>query len=119
MSQPVRIALAGLGRMGIIHALHVSEIARETGKCTLAALCDAIPDRARKVAADLGCDVPIYSSVEALGDAKVADATIVVTPTDQHRATASTLITRGQRVLVEKATHGIAHLRPRLRHRTR
>ena len=102
MNHPVRVAVAGLGRMGIIHALHISEIARETGKCTLAALCDALPDRARKVATDLGCDVPIYSSIEELGDARVADATVIVTPTDQHRASAGALIARGHRVLVEK-----------------
>jgi myo-inositol 2-dehydrogenase/D-chiro-inositol 1-dehydrogenase len=102
MSQPVRIAVAGLGRMGGIHALHVCELARETKDCTLTALCDADPERARRLAAEMGCDVPIFRSVEELGDARVADATVIVTPTDRHREHAAALIARGQRVFLEK-----------------
>ncbi len=102
MNQPIKIAVAGLGRMGIIHALHVYELARETGNCTLAALCDAVPGRAERFAAERGCDVPIFRSIEELGDARVADATVIVTPTDQHREHAAALIARGQRVFVEK-----------------
>ena len=107
MRQPVRVAIAGLGRMGIIHALHVHELAQETGQCTLAAFCDAVPGRAEQVAAELGISVPIYGSVEELGDAKVADATVIVTSTEQHRACATALIARGQRVLVEKPLTGV------------
>jgi myo-inositol 2-dehydrogenase/D-chiro-inositol 1-dehydrogenase len=106
MQKPVRLAIAGLGRMGIIHALHIHEFSQKGGNCKLAALCDANQDRAKQVAAELGCDVPIYGSVEELGDAGVADATVVVVPTDQHRACATALIARGHRVLVEKPLTG-------------
>jgi myo-inositol 2-dehydrogenase/D-chiro-inositol 1-dehydrogenase len=92
--------------MGVIHALHVHELAEETGGCTLAALCDAAPGRAEQVAAEIGCNVPIYRSVEELGDARVADATVIVTPTEQHRECAAALIARGQRVMVEKPLTG-------------
>jgi myo-inositol 2-dehydrogenase/D-chiro-inositol 1-dehydrogenase len=102
MNQPIKIAVAGLGRMGIIHALHIHELANEAGNCTLTALCDAVPGRAEQFAAETGCDVPIFHSIEELGDARVAEATVLVTPTDRHREHAAALIARGQRVFVEK-----------------
>ena len=89
MSQPLRIAVAGLGRMGAIHALHVHELASE-GKCVLAALVDADGEKARRFADEYGCAVPIFTSLQEFAAAKVADATVLVTPTDQHRATATT-----------------------------
>jgi myo-inositol 2-dehydrogenase/D-chiro-inositol 1-dehydrogenase len=107
MDQPIKIAVVGLGRMGRIHAVHVLELARETKNCTLAALCDTIPERAQRFAAERGCDVPIFSSVEELGDARVSDASVIVTPTECHRETAAALIARGQRVLLEKPLTGI------------
>ena len=66
MHQPIRIAVAGLGRMGSIHALHVHELARETGDCTLAALCNGEVNKAERFAAEMGCEVPIFRSVEEL-----------------------------------------------------
>ena len=71
--------------MGSIHALHVLELAWETGVCTLAALCDRGEGKAERFAAEAGCDVPIFRSVEALAGAGVADATVVATPTHCHR----------------------------------
>ena len=81
MHQPIRIAVAGLGRMGIIHALHVHELARETGNCTLAALCTGDAKKAARFAAETGCDVPVFRSVKDLADAQVTDATVIATPT--------------------------------------
>ncbi len=106
MSAPLKVAVAGLGRMGIIHALHLSELARETSDCELAALADGNVAHARQVAADLGCNVPIFASVDELARAGVCDATVVVTPTDRHREHATTLIAAGHRVLLEKPLTG-------------
>jgi myo-inositol 2-dehydrogenase/D-chiro-inositol 1-dehydrogenase len=92
--------------MGAIHALHVHELAQETGSCTLAALADVDVNRARKYAAELGVDVPVFATVDELAASGVADATVIVTPTDTHRDTASTLIAAGQRVLLEKPLTG-------------
>jgi myo-inositol 2-dehydrogenase/D-chiro-inositol 1-dehydrogenase len=88
--------------MGSIHALHVHELARETGDCVLAGLCDQGAAKAERFAAETGCDVPIFRSVEELADARVADATVIATPTHSHREHATALIARGQRVLLEK-----------------
>jgi myo-inositol 2-dehydrogenase/D-chiro-inositol 1-dehydrogenase len=82
-------------------------LTHEIEDCTLTALCDAIPGRAEQFAAETGCDVPIFRSVEELADARVADASVIVTPTDQHRAHATALIASGQRVLVEKPLTGV------------
>jgi myo-inositol 2-dehydrogenase/D-chiro-inositol 1-dehydrogenase len=92
--------------MGVIHALHVHELARETGACTLAALVDADTERARAIAADLGTDAPIFANVDELARAGVCKATVIVTPTDVHREHATRLIGAGHRVLLEKPLTG-------------
>jgi myo-inositol 2-dehydrogenase/D-chiro-inositol 1-dehydrogenase len=92
--------------MGQIHALHLDELSRETGMCTVAALADADIERARRFAASTGRDVPVFGSVEELARSGVSNATVVVTPTDQHRAHATALIAAGHRVLLEKPLTG-------------
>lgn len=91
--------------MGAVHALHVQELARE-GRCTLAALVDANPERARRFAAENGCDAPVFSSVRELAAANVCQASVVVTPTENHQEHATTLIAAGHRVLLEKPLTG-------------
>src|SRR5438309_451407 len=106
MSEPLKVAVAGIGRMGVIHALHVHELAQETGSCTLAALADVDVERARRFAAEIGRDVPVFGSVEELAESGVAKHTVIVTPTDNHREHAARLIAAGHRVLVEKPLTG-------------
>src|SRR5690242_13919271 len=106
MPEKLKVALTGIGRMGPIHALHVHELAQETGTCELAAFVDINVERARKVASDIGCDVPIFNSVEQLLSAGVCRATVIVTPTENHREHAATLIRGGHRVLLEKPLTG-------------
>src|SRR6266567_438799 len=106
MSEKLRVAVVGVGRMGPIHALHVHELAQETGNCTLAALVDANLERARQVATDIGCDVPVFASIDDLVKSSVCDATVVVTPTENHREHAAALIRGGHRVLMEKPLTG-------------
>lgn len=98
--------MVGVGRMGPIHALHIQELAGETGNCSLAALVDIDAERARQLAGSLNCDVPIFSSLQDFVKAGVADATVVVTPTGQHWDNAQTLIDAGQRILLEKPLTG-------------
>lgn len=106
MPEPLRIAVAGLGRMGVIHALHAAELARETGLCKVAAFADLDTDKARRFAAEIGCDAPILGSVDELASSGLADATVLVTPTERHREDSLRLIQAGQRVLVEKPLTG-------------
>jgi myo-inositol 2-dehydrogenase/D-chiro-inositol 1-dehydrogenase len=104
--QPLKVAVAGLGRMGVVHALHVHELARDTQACELVAVADLDANRAKSFLADVGRNVPIFSSVDELAKAGVCDATVIVTPTDSHRDHAATLIAAGHRVMVEKPLTG-------------
>jgi predicted dehydrogenase len=106
MPERLKMAVAGLGRMGAIHALHVHELEQETETCELAALADLDTDRARQVAADIGCNVPIFSSIGDLARAEVCKSTVVVTPTENHQAHANLMIESGHRVLLEKPLTG-------------
>lgn len=92
--------------MGIIHALHVHELAAETGKCVLAGVAEPRTGRAREVLAEIGVDVPIFASVDELAGSGAADATVIVTPTGDHREHAAALIKAGQRVILEKPLTG-------------
>lgn len=103
MSEPLKVAIAGLGRMGAIHALHLHELSEV---CTIAALADIQVDRARAFAARIGSGAPIFGSVGELADAGVCNATVIVTPTENHREHAARLIAAGHRVLLEKPLTG-------------
>jgi myo-inositol 2-dehydrogenase/D-chiro-inositol 1-dehydrogenase len=106
MPEALKIAVAGLGRMGAIHALHVHELARDTQACQLVALAEPESDRAHRFLAGIGYKVPVFPSVDALAKSGVCDAAVVVTPTEDHREHASTLISAGFRLLLEKPLTG-------------
>lgn len=92
--------------MGAIHALHAQELARETESCVLVALADLDTERARGVARDIGAEVPIFASIEELARAKICNAAVVVTPTENHREHAALMIHSGHRVMLEKPLTG-------------
>jgi myo-inositol 2-dehydrogenase/D-chiro-inositol 1-dehydrogenase len=106
ISEPLKLAVVGIGRMGVIHALHAHELASESGSCVLAALVDSDTDRARGFAAQIGKDIPVFSSVQELAAADVCRASVIVTPTENHREHAAALIAAGHRVLLEKPLTG-------------
>jgi myo-inositol 2-dehydrogenase / D-chiro-inositol 1-dehydrogenase len=105
MSEPLKIAVAGLGRMGWIHARNAMAL-QQTGACQVAALVDSDLERARKFAAQYGSKAQVFGSVEELAAAGVCSATFVVTPTDVHRAHTTALVRAGHRVLLEKPLTG-------------
>src|SRR6478672_12107600 len=106
MTKPLKIAVAGLGRMGTVHAFHLHELARDTQACELAGFADVDTARVGRLRNELGLQIPIFSSIEQLAGAGVCDATVVVTPTDCHREHAAILIGAGHRVLLEKPLTG-------------
>ena len=106
MPEPLRIAVAGIGRMGAIHALHVHQLERETGSCVLTALADCNLEHARSFAAQVGSNVPIFASIKELAEAGLCNATVIVTPTENHREHAATLVEAGHRVFLEKPLTG-------------
>lgn len=106
MTAPLKVAVVGVGRMGLIHALHVHELEKETGRCALAAIVDADIGRASLCAADIGANVPVFSSIADLAASGAAEASVIVTPTGSHRENAAQLIAAGHRVLLEKPLTG-------------
>ncbi len=106
MIEPLRVAVAGLGRMGAIHALHAHELARETQACELAALAEPDEGRAQRFLAEIGQDLPVFRSVEELAESRICNAAVIVTPTENHREHSAALISAGFRVLLEKPLTG-------------
>lgn len=104
--KPLKVAIAGLGRMGAIHAFHLHELARETGACEFAALAELDSSRTKRFCDEVGCKVPVFASIEELAAANVCDAVVIVTPTDKHRGHAALMIGSGKRVLLEKPLTG-------------
>jgi myo-inositol 2-dehydrogenase/D-chiro-inositol 1-dehydrogenase len=102
----LHVAVVGLGRMGVVHALHLHELAQAGAGCSLAALVDIDPVRACRFGAEVGGNVPVFSSVAEFASSGICEATVIVTPTGTHRETAEALIAAGQRVLLEKPLTG-------------
>ena len=92
--------------MGLIHALHVREIEKGTGKCVLSALADSDIQRARRVAEELGPGIAVFASIGDLLASKASEASVLVTPTENHYKHAAQLVAGGQRVLLEKPLTG-------------
>ena len=97
----LNLAVIGLGRIGVAHAVHAKELESEGGS-RLAALVDPDRQRAEKLAADLAGDIAVFGSVAELIESGAADAAVIATPTVLHQEHAEALIRAGQRVLLEK-----------------
>lgn len=106
VSTPIKVGVVGLGRMGIIHALHAHELAMESGLCKLAAVSSTDKLRVEFFRGLSGADVPSFETIEEFCDAGLCDVTILATNTELHREHALQLIRRGHRVLLEKPLTG-------------
>jgi myo-inositol 2-dehydrogenase / D-chiro-inositol 1-dehydrogenase len=112
MDKSIKMAVIGVGRIGVFHAKHVQELARETGHCELVAVVDTFGKTAQRVADQLQADqatkIRAFTSVKDLADAKIIDAALIASRTDDHEGDARTLIDVGLRVLLEKPlTHSL------------
>lgn len=106
MAEKFKVAVAGLGRMGSIHGLHAHELARDTQTCELVAVAEPDLERARRFLSEVGLDIPVFPSVDALARSGICNAAVVVTPTEDHREHAASLIRAGFRVMLEKPLTG-------------
>ena len=106
MDKPIRMAVVGVGRIGVFHARHVQELARETGVCELVAVSDTYGDTASRVAAALRADqtteIHAFNDVSDLAASNLIDAALVASRTEDHERDARVLIDAGCRVLLEK-----------------
>lgn len=121
MSDKLRLAMIGVGRIGIHHARHVQELGRERGDCDLVAIVDPYGDLAARVAQQLQAGqktgIRPFNSLGALLDARLIDAAVVASRTADHDRDARLLIDAGCRVLLEKPlTHSVETARDLVRH---
>lgn len=93
-SQSTRVGVAGVGRLGGLHA----KLYREIGTATFAGVYDADQQRAQTVAQEHG--VQSFSSFEELLAA--CEAVNLVVPTSIHFELAQTALRAGKHVFIEK-----------------
>jgi myo-inositol 2-dehydrogenase/D-chiro-inositol 1-dehydrogenase len=106
MAAPIRVGVVGLGRMGIIHALHIHELAQESGLCKLAAVSTMERSRADLFLGMSGARAPVFDTIYELEASNLCDVTIIATNTELHREHALIMIQRGHRVFLEKPLTG-------------
>ncbi|MGE5153802.1 MAG: Gfo/Idh/MocA family protein [Bdellovibrio bacteriovorus] len=94
MSEPVRVAVIGVGYLGRFHALIYSRLPG----VALVGVMDANGERAHSVAQEAGCAV-IASATDLL---ERVDAVSVVVPTTAHLEASAPFLRRGIAVLLEK-----------------
>lgn len=110
MNKPLRLAVVGVGRIGVFHARHVQELGEADGACELAAVADRYGNTAEDVARDLrknqASEIRAFKSTGDLADASLIDAAVVASRTEDHEADARALIDAGCRVMLEKPLTG-------------
>jgi myo-inositol 2-dehydrogenase/D-chiro-inositol 1-dehydrogenase len=97
MRRRVRIGLAGLGRMGRIHA---ASLATRCPSAELACVFDADADLAGRVAGQVGVDRA--TSYESILNDDGVDAVAIATPTGTHAELATRAARAGKHVFCEK-----------------
>jgi len=97
VTKPLRIAVAGVGRIGRMHATIVAQ--RTPGAC-LAAVFDVAQDLAQDVASSLGVDSA--SSIDELINSDDVDAIAICTSTDTHVDIAVQAAAAGKAIFCEK-----------------
>jgi len=112
MNKPIRMAVVGVGRIGVFHARHVQELARETGNCELVAVFDTYSDTAQRVAAELQPDqdakIHAFNDVNDLAQSGLIDGAFIASRTIDHEGDARALIDAGCKILLEKPlTHSL------------
>jgi myo-inositol 2-dehydrogenase / D-chiro-inositol 1-dehydrogenase len=105
-SEPIRVGVVGLGRMGMIHALHIHELAHESDLCRLTCVSTTDRQAADKFLALSGTATPVFDDIEGLAQSGLCDAAIVATNTGLHREHALLMIRGGQRIFLEKPLTG-------------
>ncbi len=95
--RPVRVAIVGLGRMGVAHAAVLSMLS----DVTLVGAVDSAPGAARRLLG-MGFRMPVTGTLEALLARVGTDAVWVCTPPDTHLEITRRCLEAGVAVFVEK-----------------
>lgn len=98
MKAPLRVGIAGLGRLGKRHA---EQLARHTPGARLVAACSPVPAELDWARTELGVQRCHAEYEDLLRDPEV-DAVVLVTPTTLHADQTSAALRAGKHVFVEK-----------------
>lgn len=96
MSDPLRLAVVGVGRMGAFHA----ETLAPLDEIDVVAVADTFPDVARGVGERIGAAV--HSSLVQLAERDDVDAWLISTPTTSHPGVVTVALDAGLDILCEK-----------------
>jgi myo-inositol 2-dehydrogenase/D-chiro-inositol 1-dehydrogenase/scyllo-inositol 2-dehydrogenase (NAD+) len=98
MSNPLGVAVAGVGRVGMVHAKNVASGVRGA---RLVALADPSEDALAAAAAETGCERKFSDPLEAVA-ADDVEAVVIASPTFTHAELAVAALAAGKHVLCEK-----------------
>ncbi|MGB5731124.1 MAG: Gfo/Idh/MocA family oxidoreductase [Acidimicrobiia bacterium] len=96
MTEPLRLAVVGVGRMGALHA----ETLAAADSIDVVAVADSISDVAGRVADQIGADG--YESLDALSKRDDVEAWLIATPTTTHPSVVEMALEAGLHILCEK-----------------
>ena len=94
----LRVAVVGVGRMGLTHAEH---LARQVRGARLVAATTSNEDRAGEVRRSCGA-VPVYANLEALLEGERLDAAVIASSTAAHLENVEQCAAAGIHILCEK-----------------
>ena len=106
LTQPIRVGVVGLGRMGMIHALHIHELAQESDLCRLTCVSTTDRKAADTFLSLTGGSTPVFDDIAGLATSGLCDVTVIATNTPLHREHSLLMIQAGQRVFLEKPLTG-------------
>ena len=98
MDRPIRIGIAGLGRLGRRHA---EQLARRTAGAQLVSACSPVADELRWARETLGVTT-LHEHFAAFVRDPQLDAIVLVTPTTLHAEQTEAALEAGKHVFVEK-----------------
>lgn len=102
----IRVGVIGLGRMGMIHALHLHELEQEDGLCRLTCVSTTDGHAADTFLSLSRTQTPVFDDVDGLAQSNLCDVAVIATNTPRHREHALKLIGTGHRVFLEKPLTG-------------
>jgi len=98
----VRLIVAGAGWAGQAHLAAIRALEEQGADCHLAGLVDVDREHLARTAGELHVEATYSDLAEALASCREADAVVLATPHDVHRAGTVQAAAAGKHVLVEK-----------------